>query len=85
MRSVSINDLKRNLSGYLEEAVTGEPIVITRYRRPWAVVSAAAPSHLRRGSRIGKIELGAVLAKPLPEAARRLLEDDREDSGERPR
>jgi len=85
MKSVSINDLKRNLSGYLEEAVRGEPIVITRHRRPWAKVSAAEPTHVWVGSHVGQIELGQVLATPLPESARRLLEDDREESIERSR
>ncbi|MEO6597330.1 MAG: type II toxin-antitoxin system prevent-host-death family antitoxin [Planctomycetota bacterium] len=82
MKSVSINDLKRNLSGYLDEAVRGDPIVVTRHRRPWAKLSAADVSHVREGSRIGQVELEPVLANPLPEAARHLLADDREDSTE---
>lgn len=83
MKSVSINDLKRNLSGYLEQAVQGEPIVVTRHRRPWAKLSAADTNHVWVGSRIGKVELGPVLDEPLPASAWRLLDDDREDSTER--
>jgi prevent-host-death family protein len=84
MKYVSINDLKRNLSGYLEQAVKGEPIVVTKHRRPWAKLSAVDTNHVWEGSRFGKADLGPVLTTPLPESAWRLLDEDREDSVERP-
>ena len=84
MKSVSINDLKRNLSGYLERAAQGEPIVVTKHRRPWAKLSAVEANHVWVGGRVGKVTLRSVLDAPLPQSAWRLIEDDREDSIERP-
>ncbi|MFY9341284.1 MAG: type II toxin-antitoxin system prevent-host-death family antitoxin [Planctomycetota bacterium] len=84
MKTVSINDLKRNLSGYIEEAVQGEPIVITKHRRPWAKLSAVETSHVWQGSRYGKANIKPVLDVPLPASAWRLIEDDRVDSLEKP-
>lgn len=82
MKSVSIQDLKRHLSGYLERAAGGESIVVTRHRKPVAMVAPVAPNQVWFGPRFGKVELGPVLETPLSESARRLLADDRRDSVE---
>ncbi|HEX5050848.1 MAG TPA: type II toxin-antitoxin system Phd/YefM family antitoxin [Planctomycetota bacterium] len=84
MKEVSINELKRNLSGYLEEAVRGEPIVVTKHRRPWARLSAADYGRVWAGSRVGNADLRSVLTNPLPASASQLLHEDRDDSVERP-
>jgi prevent-host-death family protein len=84
MKEVSINDLKRNLSGYLEEAARGEPIVVTKHRRPWAKLSAADTAQVWAGSRVGEADLRPVLSTPLPARAWQLLDEDRDASVERP-
>ena len=38
MRTASISDLKNNLSARLKAVIAGEPLVITDYRKPVAVV-----------------------------------------------
>ena len=83
MKQVSIFELKQNLSGYLEEAVHGEPIVITKHKKPWAKLTAADSDHVWVGPRVGKVSIKRVLKKPLPARAWQLLADDRAESLER--
>lgn len=84
MKTVSIQELKANLSGYLDAAASGEAIVITKHRRPVARLVAAENRHLWVGSRVGRVRIRPVLDKPLPASAWKLIEEDREESAERP-
>jgi prevent-host-death family protein len=83
MKTVSIQELKRNLSGYIEQAASGESILVTRHRRTVAKLSPAELPHVRVGSKFGQLDLRPALSKPLPPAAWKLIEDDREESLEK--
>lgn len=80
MKTVSIDELKRNLSAFIDEAAKGERIVITKHRRPVAALAPATPEHVHVGKRFGRAKL-----RPLFKAATKgayldvLLEDRRHD------
>jgi prevent-host-death family protein len=78
MRTVSIDELKRNVSAFVEAAATGTRIIITKHRRPVASLSPANLEHVHIGRRFDR---GAAL-KPLLRAPTQghylsVLEDDR--------
>lgn len=77
MKTVSIEELKRNLSGLVEEAATGARILITRHRRPVASLSAADMEHVRIGARFGRGGLKPLLRAPTQGKYLEVLEDDR--------
>jgi prevent-host-death family protein len=57
MKSVPIQDLKSGLSRLLAEVASGERIVITRHRRPVAVLCPpedSADEHVRVGRDVGR-------------------------------
>lgn len=83
MKSVSIQELKGNLSGYLELAARGEDVVVTKHRRPWAKLSAIDSSHVHEGKRFGRIDLSPVLRTPLPAEVWKWVADDRAESTDR--
>lgn len=60
MKTVSIDELKRNLATFVDEAAAGARILITKHRRPVAFLSAADMEHVQIGGRFGR---GAL--KPL--------------------
>lgn len=64
MKTVSIDELKRNLSALVAAAASGERIVITRHRRPVASLSRADLEHVHVGARAAR---GAL--RPLLDAA----------------
>ena len=80
MKTVSIDELKRNLSGFIERASAGERVVITKHRRPVASLGPAEIERVRVGRRVGRTSL-----RPLFECATSgeyldvLLEDRRHD------
>jgi len=63
MKQVSIQDLKRNLSAVLSGAAEGEPVLVTRHRRPLVEIAAAGLAHLIVGPRHGRGGLRPHLAK----------------------
>ena len=77
MKMVSIQELKRNLSGYVEQAASGESILITRHRRAVAKLSAAQDSSVRVGKRVGKGSLKPLFRNATGGAALETLLDDR--------
>jgi prevent-host-death family protein len=84
MRTVSIDELKRNVSAFVEAAAAGTRIIITKHRRPVASLSPANLEHVHVGSRFGK---GGPL-KPLLRAPTRghyleVLEEDRRPADRR--
>jgi prevent-host-death family protein len=77
MKSVSIQELKRNLSGYLELAASGESILITRHRRAVAKLSGAEDANVRVGKRVGKGSLKPLFRNATGGAALEALLEDR--------
>lgn len=81
MKTVSIDELKRNLSSFIDQAASGERIVITRHRRPVATLTGAGTDHVRIGSRAGRARLKPVLKGPTKGAYLDALFEDRRPDG----
>lgn len=82
MKTVSIDELKRNLSSLVDEAAAGARILITRHRRPVAWLGAAGAEHLRIGARFGKASLKPLLRAPTQGKYLEVLTEDRRDPAE---
>ncbi len=77
MKTVSIDQLKRNLSAFIAEAAGGEHIVITRHRRPIVSLTRADLEHVHVGSRAGRSALRPLLKSATKGAYLDVLADDR--------
>lgn len=77
MKTVSIDELKRNLSALIDQAAAGERIVITRHRRPVAALAPAAGEHVRIGARFGRARLKPASKGPTRGAYLDVLFEDR--------
>lgn len=77
MKTVSIDELKRNLSSFIDRAAAGERIVITRHRRPVAALAPAGSEHVHVGSRFGRARLKPVAKGPTRGAYLSVLLEDR--------
>ncbi|MBI2204980.1 MAG: type II toxin-antitoxin system Phd/YefM family antitoxin [Candidatus Rokubacteria bacterium] len=77
MKTVSIDELKRNLSSFIDQAASGERIVITRHRRPVAALAPAGSQHVHIGSRFGRARLKPALKGPTKGAYLDVLIEDR--------
>jgi prevent-host-death family protein len=77
MKTVSIDDLKRNLSALVTAAAGGEHIVITRHGRPIASLTRADREHVHVGSRSGRGSLRPLLKAATRGAYLAVLADDR--------
>lgn len=79
MKSVSIQELKQNLSVLLDEAAAGNPIQVTRHNRPLVILSPARKAGIRVGSRVGE----SITRGPYKNATNgeylKILLEDRED------
>jgi prevent-host-death family protein len=84
MKTVSIDDLKRNLASMIDEAAAGEHILITRHRRPVASLTRADLEHVHVGARFGRGKLRPLLEGPTKGAYLEVLADDRRLGGGRP-
>ena len=78
MKTVSIYELKRDLSGLVREAAAGEPILITRHQRAVAALTSATMEHVHVGSRFGKGSLRPLLRRATRGKYLEVLADDRE-------
>ena len=78
MKTVSIDELKRNLASLIDQASAGVRIVITKHRRPVASLSAADMEHVHRGARFGRGTLKPLLRAPTHGKYLRALKDDRD-------
>ena len=83
MKTVSIDELKRNLSSFIDQASAGVRIVITKHRRPVAALSAADMEHVHWGTRVGRGKIKPLFRGPTQGAYLQALEDDRRPKGER--
>jgi prevent-host-death family protein len=77
MKQVTLQALKRHLSKLVREAASGERIVITRYRRPVAELSAADRGGLHVGSKVGKGSLEPLFHDATRGRYLQILEEDR--------
>ena len=77
MKTVSIYELKRDLSGLVREAAAGEAILITRHERAVATLSSAGLEHVHQGARFGKGELKPLLRAATGGHYLEVLADDR--------
>jgi prevent-host-death family protein len=77
MKTVSIDELKRNLSSFVDQAAAGARILITKHRRPVASLSAADMEHVHIGARFGRAGLRPLLRAPTQGRYLQVLEDDR--------
>jgi prevent-host-death family protein len=77
MKTVSIDELKRNLSAFVNRAAAGERIVITRHRRAVAALAPAGSEHVHIGSRFGRARLKPALKGPTRGAYLDVLIEDR--------
>lgn len=79
MRTVQIQELKRDLSGLLEEVSVGARILITRHNRPLAMLTPVPEEGVHTGARFGRAPLlplaAGVGARPIATT----LADDRGD------
>ena len=77
MKTVSVDELKRNLSSLLDEAAAGARILITKHRRPIATLSAADMHHVSIGARFGRGPLKPLLRAPTQGKYLEVLAEDR--------
>jgi len=77
VKTVSIDELKRNLSSLVGEAAAGTRILITKHRRPLATLSSAETEHVHIGARFGRGALKPLLRAPTQGRYLDVLDDDR--------
>ena len=77
MQTVSIYELKRHLSSFIDQAAGGARILITRHRRPVASLAPADVEHLHVGSKFGRGTLQPVLRAPTRGKYLEALDEDR--------
>jgi prevent-host-death family protein len=77
MKTVSIHELKRNLSAFVADAAGGERILITRHGRPVASLAAADLEHVHVGTRTGRAALRPLFKAATKGAYLDVLADDR--------
>ena len=83
MKTVSIDELKRSLSAFIDQAAGGARILITRHRRPVASLSPPDGEHVHVGSWFGRRGLKPLLRAPTGGMYLDVLEDDRRPSTHR--
>lgn len=79
MKTVSIQDLKARISALLAEAAAGTRVLITKHRRPLAMLSPAELEHVHIGKRFGRGRLRALFERATDG---RYLEGLAEDRGD---
>ena len=77
MKSVSIDELKRHLSRFVQQAAAGARITITKHGRPVASLAAADMEYVHVGSRFGRRGVTPLLKGPTQGSYLEVLEQDR--------
>jgi hypothetical protein len=85
MKTVSIDELKRNLAALVAAAEGGERILITRHRRPVASLSRANLEYVHVGTLAGRASLKPLLRAATRGAYLEVLAEDRRPPGGRDR
>jgi prevent-host-death family protein len=83
MKSVSIQELKRHLSSFIEQAARGNRIIITKHHKPVASLSSADGEHLHVGPKYGRGTITPLLDAPTDGTYLEVLDDDRRPRGSR--
>ena len=84
MRTVSIDELKRGLSSFVDQAAAGARILITKHRRPVASLTSADMEHVHIGARFGRGALKPLLKAPTQGRYLAVLDSDRRPPTGRP-
>ena len=83
MKTVSLYELKRDLSSVVSEA-TKEKVVVTRHNNPVVELGPVGEAHLNRGSRYEMPDLRPALKGPTRGLYLKLLAQDRGSNEEEP-
>lgn len=83
MKTISIQDLKNSLSSAIDEAASGETLIITKHGRPIARLEAADSPHVTVGERFGHARLESALSTKRRIPILESLNDDRSDDESR--
>lgn len=79
MKTVSIQDLKARLSAVLAEAAAGVRVLITRHRKPIAVLAPPDLPSVHVGKRYGKARFEPLLSNATGGRYLEVLGEDRRD------
>jgi antitoxin (DNA-binding transcriptional repressor) of toxin-antitoxin stability system len=77
MKTVSIDELKRNLASIIDDAAAGERVLITRHRRPVASLTRSGLEDVHVGRRFGRGALRPFLRAATRGAYLDVLAEDR--------
>jgi prevent-host-death family protein len=77
MKQVSIQELKRSLSGLIREANRGQRILVTRHHRPVAAITAPGVEHTTVGALFGTGALRPLLRRATRGRYLAVLAEDR--------
>lgn len=77
MKTVPIQELKRNLAALVDAAAGGEQILITRHNRPVAMLTPAVHEAVRTGTRFGEASIRPLEGLALDRPIAAVLADDR--------
>lgn len=77
MKSVPIKELKEDLAHWAEEAANGEVLQITKYNRPYVILSPGRAPGLHQGSKAGRESLKSILHEATRGRWLKILEEDR--------
>ena len=83
MKTVSVYELKRHLSSFIDQAASGARILITKHRRPVAALSPADVEHLHVGPKFGRAALKPLLRAPTQGKYLEVLDEDRHPPAQR--
>jgi hypothetical protein len=81
MKTVSLDELKRNLASLVAAVTGGERILITRHRRPVASLSRVDLEHVHVGAQAGRASLKPLLRAATRGAFLKVLVKDRRPPG----
>jgi prevent-host-death family protein len=81
MKTVSIQELKAKISALLAEAAAGTRVLITKHRRPVAMLSPPEHEAVHLGQRFGRGKLESLLHEATAGRYLEVLAEDRRDEG----
>ncbi len=81
MKTVSMNELKQDLSSLVAEAEAGMDILVTRHNKPVARLTRSTAEHLVRGDGFGSADLKPAIRAKTAGRYLEILKDDRRSGG----